>query len=286
MKILARAKINLSLDVTGKREDGYHTLDSVMQSVQLCDEVEIDLKPAGGIEIACGAPNIPRDERNSAYKAAKNFLSRIEMPGQGVWIGIGKKIPSRAGLGGGSADAAAVLLGLNRLMGSPLDEDSLISLAAGVGADVPFCLTGGTKRCEGIGEKLSPASPLPDCLILICKPEAGVSTPEAYRALDAESAQEVRRTPALLRALEGGELYEISQRLYNRFDETLKIPEVLRIKDILKKGGALGELMTGSGSAVFGIFESLERAREARRSLRGLGVTYLTRPALSGLEII
>ena len=177
MKLRAYAKINLTLDVTGRREDGYHTLDTVMQTVSVWDEVEIKKINKPGIRLFCNREYLPVVTQNTAFRAAQYFFERCGITGQGLSIHIRKYIPSRAGMGGGSADAAAVLHGLNQMFHAGLPQQELVELGARVGADVPFCVVGGTCRCRGIGEQVEPVSPLPDCWLVLCKPPAGMSTP-------------------------------------------------------------------------------------------------------------
>ncbi len=271
MESKAYAKINLTLDIVGRREDGFHLLDSVMQSVSLFDTVDVSLNESGAVRLACDAPGVPTDEKNTAFRAARFFLDAAGLP-FGADIRIEKRIPSEAGLGGGSADAAAVLRALNRLTEEageePLPLGALLYLGMRVGADVPFCILNGTQRCGGIGEQMVPLAPLSDCGIVILKPEAGVSTPEAYRAADAAPDGGRRYTPALVRALERRSLEDAAQALGNRFEDALRIPECTAARDALLAEGALGAAMTGSGSAVFGIFPATQDAEQALEALQ------------------
>ena len=285
MKIRAYAKINLTLDVTGQREDGFHLLDTVMQSVSLFDRLEVRISGGPGVRMRCAQPFIPVDERNSAVKAAALFLERIDRTGAGVEMELHKRIPSRAGLGGGSADAAAALWGLNLLFKSPLTQPELLSLSAKVGADVPFCLVGGTKRCTGVGEIITDAPKLPDCRLVLCKPAVGMSTPRAYAQLDRMPPARTRATPRILEALETGDLQAVSRQMYNRFDEALKLMRVREIKTIMTSAGAMNALMTGSGSAVYGVFDTQEKAESCMRLLEGKGELFLTRPVNAGLQV-
>ncbi len=286
MKLKAYAKINLTLDVTGKRADGFHTLDTVMQSVSLYDRVELHLSRKPGIRARCDKPYIPTDIRNSAVKAARLFLDEAGQKEVGVELSLHKKIPSRGGMGGGSADAAAVLFGLQRLLGEPLTQERLMVLAVQVGADVPFCLIGGTRRCTGIGEGIAPAPPMPPCALVICKPPVGMSTPRAYAQLDSMPPAHTRATPRMMEALESGNLALVAKQLYNRFDETQKLMRVREVKTAILSAGALGALMTGSGSAVFGVFESMERAKACGRLLEGKGEVFVVQPMPQGVEMV
>ena len=278
LKAKAYAKINLTLDIIGKREDGYHELSTVMQSISLCDDIEIKLNDSGRINISCDAPGVPLDKRNTMYKAAEAVLSRAESPA-GADIRLTKRIPSEAGLGGGSADAAAVIRALNKLLDEKLSETELFEIAAGVGADVPFCLKGGTCLCEGIGEKLTALKPMPDCFIVIVKPEEGVSTAEAYRAVDSfENTETVRYTPAMLKALDSASICDAAASAGNRFDAALAIPVVRKIEELLTENGALCAVMTGSGSAVFGIFDDKTAAENIIGRMSGEHRAFLCRP--------
>ena len=284
MKRKAYAKINLTLDITGRREDGFHTLDTVMQTVSLWDDVELERKAEPGILLRCSKEYLPTDRRNTAYRAAQFFLERCGLEKEGVSLSIHKRIPGRAGMGGGRADAAAVLLGLNEMFDNKLELSQLLELAAKVGADVPFCLHGGTCRCTGIGEVLEPVAAMPACYLAICKPPAGMSTPRAYALLDGYPQTRNYGTPRMLAALEKGDLRRVASLLQNRFDETMRLGPVRQIKGIMRATGALGAMMTGSGSAVYGIFDSKERAEACLKALEGRGKLYLAQPCAGTLE--
>lgn len=278
MKLKAYAKINLTLDVTGKREDGFHTLDTVMQSVSLWDDVELTKTEKPGVFLLCSESYLPVDLKNTAYRAAQEFFHRCGLEGEGVAITLEKRIPSRAGMGGGSADAAAVLRGLNEMYGAGLKVDQLADLGAKVGADVPFCVYGGACRCGGTGEKLEPVTPLPECFLTICKPPAGMSTPRAYALLDQYPQSRVRATPKMIEALEAGDLRLIGKRLANRFDETMRLMQVRAVKKTMLSAGAFGAMMTGSGSAVYGIFDTQKKAENCASLLAGKGEVFVVRP--------
>lgn len=278
MKLKAYAKINLTLDVTGRREDGYHTLDTVMQSISVWDEVEIKKITKPGIRLFCNREYLPVDTKNTAFRAAQYFFQHCGITGQGLAINIRKYIPSRAGMGGGSADAAAVLHGLNQMFRANLDRNTLVELGAKVGADVPFCVVGATCRCRGIGEQVEPVSHIPDCWILLCKPPAGMSTPRAYALIDQFPLSRAQSTEKMVGLLEAGDLRRIGEGLANRFDETMKLQQVREIKRLMVACGAYGSSMTGSGSAVFGIFDSEATARACMQQLEGKGRMYLARP--------
>lgn len=267
IELNAYAKINLSLDITGRREDGYHTVDMVMQSVSLCDRVRITLNDTGEIRLTCSKPYIPTDIRNTAYKAARYYLDAAGLH-YGAEIHIAKKTPDQAGMGGGSADAAAVLRGLNILCTeaegeAPLNTAELLYLGMRIGADVPFCILNGTQRCGGVGEIMIPLAPMPKCGLVIVKPDVSVSTPEAYKLCDTKPDSGIRYTREMVHAIEQRDLHAVAKRLGNRFDDALQIPEVRVIEAALLDSGALNAVMTGSGSAVFGIYETLEAAKAA-----------------------
>lgn len=274
----AYAKINLTLDVTGKREDGFHTLDTIMQSVSLYDEVELVRSEGAGVRLRCDREYLPVDTKNTAYRAATLFLEHCGLTGEGVEIALRKAIPSRAGMGGGSADAAAVLRGLDDMFETKLGLPVLMELGAKVGADVPFCVHGGACRCTGAGEIVEPVSALPDCFLVICKPPAGMSTPRAYALIDRYPLARTQATPRMLKALETGDLRLIGRQLSNRFDETMKLMQVKHIKKTMLSAGAFGAMMTGSGSAVYGIFDGLQKAENCKELLEGKGEIFLTRP--------
>lgn len=264
----ACAKLNLSLDVTGRRADGYHLLSMVCQTVTLSDTLAFERRP-GGLRVMCpGAQGIPDGPGNLVYRAAEAFFRETGETDQSVTIIVTKRIPSQAGLGGGSADAAAALRGLCRLYRRPLSYERLCVLALGIGADVPFCIQGGTALAEGIGERLTPLPEMPACTIVLCKPQVGISTAEAYRKIDAAEAMPgARYTPGVLRALESGNLDALSASLGNRFADVLHVPEVDALQKGLLAAGALGACMTGSGSAVFGLFREEAVARRAAAQL-------------------
>lgn len=259
----APAKINLSLAITGKRADGYHLLRSVMQSVTLYDSVRISKTADQKITIICDKAEIPCDRSNIVYKAAEAFFSYTGLPISGLAIQLEKRIPSQAGLGGGSADGSAVILGLNKLFETGLGTAELCRIGETVGADVPFCLIGGTALAEGIGEQLTPVSPLPNCYMIIAKPPVGSSTVEAYRKYDEATWQYTDHTDALLNSLAKQDLKEASGYLFNLFEQLVPLPEVQTIKTLLLQNGGLQAVMSGSGSAVYGIFDNKEKAEKA-----------------------
>lgn len=265
----AYAKLNISLDVVGKREDGYHDMVMVMQTVSLCDELTIRLTDGGGQRALSDLRFIPGDERNLAVRAARQFLAAVGQAGQGFEILIKKRIPVGAGMAGGSADAAAVLRGMNRLYGAPFGVGELETMAAQIGSDVAFCVAGGTALAQGRGELLSPLPDMPRCSFVICKPAFSISTPELFRRLDSAPMRHHPDTAGILESLKSGELGGICRRLYNVFEDIndRRMKTVGEIKSRLLDCGADGAVMTGTGSAVFGIFSDKALARRAQAEL-------------------
>ena len=258
----AFAKLNLTLDVLGKREDGYHDIKSVMQAISLRDDVQIDVDTGKQWCLECTDPSIPCDETNLAWKAAKVYLEATGNAVDGIRIHITKRIPVQAGLGGGSADAAAVLRALNKHFGNPLSILALAELGASVGSDVPFCVLCGTAMVEGRGERIRKLSAMPDCVFVICKPDFSVSTPELYSKIDSTAVAARPDQQAMESALLAGDLGCVAQNLCNVFDPvvTSEHLELNYIKSIMNSYGSVGHQMTGSGSAVFGILPSFEYA--------------------------
>lgn len=278
ISLAANAKINLYLDITGRRSDGYHLLETVMQSVDLSDIVTVSLAKSG-ISAFCTNPDIPQNEKNICHKAAKLFFERTGSA-QGAEIRIDKRIPDGAGLGGGSADAAAVLSALNTLSGLPLQSDELSELAAAVGADVPFCLVGGTRVCKGIGDEVEPAKPLPKRFYLIVKPNFRCPTAEAYAKYDSSPIAPKNGLEAFCNA---GSRYH--EKLYNIFEHIYRDERIFALKNALAETGALGSSLTGSGSAVFGVYETRERAMSAAKAFPSQ-FTAVASPVESGLLAI
>lgn len=258
----AYAKLNLTLDVLGKREDGYHDLQSVMQTISIRDDVEIDIGTGKPWNLLCSVEGIPTDERNLAWKAAKVYCEALNKDPDGIEIRIVKRIPSGAGMGGGSADAAAVLRALNRHYGEPLSILALAELGAQVGSDVPFCTLCGTAMVEGRGEILRKLPDMPDCVFVVCKPEFSVSTPELYKKIDEVAIAKRPDNRAMESALLAGDLGKVAENVFNVFDPVVTADhlELNYIKSIFNSYGAVAYQMTGSGSAVFAILPSFEYA--------------------------
>lgn len=259
MLVQGNAKLNLTLNITGKLESGYHSVDMVMQSVSLSDDVYVDVVDGSGITLTVDREEIPTDERNTAYKAAQIFLDESGI-NKAVKIDIKKHIPSQAGIAGGSADAAAVFVALNEHSGCPFTTQQLCEMGKQVGADVPFCIMGGTCKASGTGTELERLADLPQCNILICKPNINVSTPVAYKLCDEFGFDEERlNTKNVIDGLNTGSLYTITSNLYNKFEEVLNLKPVEKIKNTMLAYGAMGALMSGSGPTVYGIFKMSDR---------------------------
>ncbi len=258
----AFAKINLTLDVLGKRDDGYHDLQSVMQTISIRDDIEIDLDTGKPWKLVCDKEDIPTDERNLAWKAAKVYFDRIGKEPNGLEIRIKKRIPAQAGLGGGSADAGAVLRALNKHYGQPLSILALAELGAQVGSDVPFCTLCGTAMVEGRGERLRKLPDLPECFFVVCKPAFSVSTPELYQKIDSAVIAKRPDHQAMESALLAGDLGKVAENILNVFDPVVTEDhlELNYIKSIFNSYGAVAYQMTGSGSAVFAIVPDFEFA--------------------------
>lgn len=262
------AKLNYSLDVHAKRSDGYHDLTMVMGSVSLWDDVEVSLRSDGRTEAVCSLSWLPRDERNLAVRAARVFFDAVGGT-PGADIRIKKRVPVGAGMAGGSTDAAAVLRALNVLTGANFPAERLRDLALAVGSDVPYCVTGGMMLAEGRGERLSPLPELPGGWIVICKPPFSVSTAELFGRIDKRRIAAHPDTQGLCAALHAGDLRGAARRMYNVFEEVLphSSAEIGSIRGALLDGGALGAMMTGTGSAVFGVFEEHAAAENAHERL-------------------
>lgn len=270
MEICAHAKLNLTLDVLGKRPDGYHDLRMVMQSVALCDRLILETREDDTLAVSTNLAFLPNDDRNLAAKAARVFYEYIGQSG-GLSIQIKKRIPVCAGMAGGSTDAAAVLRGLNELTGASLSAERLARLGERVGSDVPYCVLGGTALAEGKGEILTPLPAMPVCHVVLCKPAFSISTPELFSRIDGCKIVCRPDTEGLIGALKDGNLGDVARRMYNVFEDVLPARQaktVAEIKSVLISEGALGACMTGTGPTVFGLFEREELAQAAYQSLK------------------
>lgn len=270
LKATAHAKLNLTLDVLGKRPDGYHNLRMVMQEIALGDEITLTLDTGEVWRVTSQSGDIPCDERNLAVKAAKLFFEASNIPKPGLTVDIQKRTPVMAGMGGGSADGAAVLRLLQTHYGKPLPEKTLYQLAEEIGSDVPFALFGGTALAEEKGQVLSRLPNLPDCEIVLCKPPFPVSTPELFRAVDQETITGRPDTERTLNALKQGSLSDVAAALGNVFAPIIfrQHPEMADIQSTLLTYGALGAAMTGSGPTMFGLFSDVTTAKAAYLALK------------------
>lgn len=280
MRLRALAKINLGLDVLRRREDGYHELRMIMQTINMYDQLDMEISEERGIHITSNLPFIPTNENNLVYKAAKLLMDEFQVE-QGLKVDLQKFIPVAAGMAGGSSDAAASMIGVNRLFGLGLSVKELMKRGVKVGADVPYCLLRGTALAEGIGEKLRPLPPCPDCYVLIGKPGISVSTKFVYENLRANELKEHPPIDRMLEALQWHNLYKIADYMGNVL-ETVTIPKypvIEEIKNHMKEHGALNAMMSGSGPTVFGLFddkETAERACEELRASRLAKTVFLT----------
>lgn len=272
MRLQAFAKINLGLDVLGKREDGYHEVRMIMQTIRMYDQLDMRKSVEPGIHLTTNKKYIPVDENNLVWRAAKLMMDTCGII-EGVSIHLHKVIPVAAGMAGGSSDAAATLVGMNRLFHCGLSKEKLMELGVQIGADVPYCVLRGTALAQGIGEKLTVLPPMPDCWILIGKPGISVSTKYVYTTLDLNTDTVHPDIDGMKKALEDGNLYGITERMGNVLQDVTipAYPEVERIKEQMKTLGAVNAMMSGSGPTVFGIFDNEEKAQEACQKLRESG---------------
>ena len=272
MRLQAFAKINLGLDVLGKREDGYHEVRMIMQTIRMYDQLDMRKSVEPGIHLTTNKKYIPVDENNLVWRAAKLMMDTCGIM-EGVSIHLHKVIPVAAGMAGGSSDAAATLVGMNRLFHCGLSKEKLMELGVQIGADVPYCVLRGPALAEGIGEKLTVLPPMPDCWILIGKPGISVSTKYVYTTLDLNTDTVHPDIDGMKKALEDGNLYGITERMGNVLQDVTipAYPEVERIKEQMKALGAVNAMMSGSGPTVFGIFDNEEKAQKACQKLRESG---------------
>ena len=270
MEIKATAKINLGLDVIRKREDGYHDVRMIMQMTGMYDRIVLYPKRGrSGIELRTNLPYIPTNENNLAFKAAKLLMDEFDVT-DGLEINLQKFIPVAAGLAGGSTDAAAVLKAVNKIFRLGLDDQQLMKRGARLGADIPYCLLGGTALAEGIGEKLTPLPDMPDCRILLAKPPISVSTRDVYGALRADELEKHPDIDGMIDAIRTGDLYGVADRLSNVLEDVTAPtrPIIGKMEQEMKDAGALSAIMSGSGPTVFGIFDENADAEKCRDELR------------------
>ena len=268
MRIKAYAKINISLDIIGKREDGYHLLEMIMQAIDLYDEINIE-KQKEGISIKCNKPYVPTDERNLAYRAAKIFMEKYNI-NSGVSINIKKNIPVCAGLAGGSTDGAAVLKLMNKFFNVNASDEELMELGLKLGADVPYCIKGGTALCKGIGEDVTELSGFKDKIVVLVKPPFGVSTKSVYQEFDLNKVRSHPNTDLLIKAIEDDDLHLVSHNMKNLLENvTLRKHKILiNIKEEMKRYGASGTMMSGSGPTVFAFFDDMLKAQKCFEKMK------------------
>lgn len=269
MKVKAYAKVNISLDILEKRKsDGYHLLKMIMQNIDLYDDITID-KQKVGITIKCNKPYVPTDERNLAYKAAKLFKETFNID-EGVSINIKKNIPVAAGLAGGSTDGAAVLKAMNEMFGINASDEELIEIGLKLGADIPYCIKGGTALCEGIGEKVTMLKPFKDKILVLVKPPFGVSTKFVYQEFNLDKVLNHPKTEELIVAMENDDLEYVCNNMKNLLENVTlrKHKMIINIKEEMKYLGAKGAMMSGSGPTVFGVFEDMLKAQRCFEKMK------------------
>ncbi|MGN0331970.1 MAG: 4-(cytidine 5'-diphospho)-2-C-methyl-D-erythritol kinase [Lachnospiraceae bacterium] len=271
LELKALGKINLGLDVLGRRENGYHDVRMVMQTVYLYDKIFIQKKKTPGIELETNLFYLPVDENNLAYKAAKLLMDEFHIE-EGVKISLEKHIPVAAGMAGGSSNAAAVLFGINRMFELGLTEKDLMDRGVTLGADVPYCVMRGTVLAEGIGEILTPLDPMPKCYVLLAKPPISVSTKMVYEKLDSHEIENHPDIDGILAGLKAQDVYQVASSMGNVLEKVTieAYPIIEEIKNVMKSKGALGAMMSGSGPTVFGLFEDKSKARDAAQRIKEL----------------
>lgn len=268
MLLKAYAKINITLDVVGKRDDGYHLLKMIMQNIELYDLININ-KIKSGISLSCNKKYVPEDDRNLAYKAAQLFIENYNID-EGVEIYIKKNIPVAAGLAGGSTDAAAVLKAMNLLFEKNADVQELMDLGLNLGSDIPYCIKGGTALCEGIGEIVTPLTPFKGHVLVIAKPAFGIATREVYGNLDISKIYRHPDTDRAISAINNNDLVTVCNCMRNVLENvTLRKHKILReLKREMKEDGALNSLMSGSGPTIFGFFDDMLKAQTCYEKLK------------------
>lgn len=283
LKVNAPAKINLFLDIIGRLDNGYHSLFMIMQSVGFSDNIILEKSSENGIFLSCSEKRLPCDERNIAHKAAAAFFKKAKIE-PSVKIEIEKKIPFEAGLAGGSADAAAVIVGLNEIYETAFSQRELCEIGLSVGSDVPFCIVGGTCLSQNTGGVLSQLKPLKDCFIVLAKPESGVSTAEAYAAADNTYLYHPD-SMRMLNACEKGDFEAMCKYAGNVFEQVVEVAERVEFKRIMRENGASLCQMSGSGPTVFGLFENKENAEKCADELKEICPNvYLTVPVSCGAK--
>ena len=282
--VIAPAKINLSLDVVGTDDRGYHLLDMIMQTVSLFERVTVSKKDSE-ITLSSNARYIPTDSKNVAVKAAMLFFEYTGIQG-GCHIHIKKSVPIKAGMAGGSADAAGVIVGLDALYETHLTRQQMCEIGAKAGSDVPFMIMGGTKRVQGVGDIISPCPAMPRCHLVICMPEKGVSTPAAFANYDRLGEKTIVETDNLVAAMADNDIYGVAKYMANDLEKAAASEDTQPIKEALIQQGAIGSVMTGSGAAVFGVFDSEEKAKAACEYFRSkVRSVFIAKPVNFGATI-
>lgn len=284
MKVKAAAKINLMLDILKKLDNGYHSLFMIMQSVDLYDTVTVEKNSINEIIIKCNTEGVPCNEKNIAHKCAREFFDFCNIDDRGVTIEIEKNIPMAAGVAGGSADGAAVLYCLNKIYETNLTDRELAVIGNKVGADIPFSLTGGTAVTLGTGNVIAPVTDLPECYIVLAKPEQDVSTPEAYAEYDALTRVRHLDRVSMIDAVSNGDYEKICSLCGNVFEQAVEVPKRPHIKGVMRKCGADATCMSGSGPTVFGLFSEKEKAEQCCEKLcKKYEDVYLCKPVNKGI---
>lgn len=283
IKVKAAAKINISLDIIKRLENGYHSLFMLMQSVDLYDEISVDLTNDKNITISCNISDIPTDKSNIAYKAAEAFFKYAKIDNPGISINICKAIPFAAGLAGGSADGAGVIVSLDRLFGTNFSQKQLCDIGITVGADIPFCIIGGTMLAQDIGGVLSPLPELKDVYIVLAKPKAGISTKSAYNAFDTATNVRHPDNASIIHFAANGDYDRVYKYASNVFEQFIEVPERINIKSVMRDNNCKMTCMSGSGPTVFGIFENENDAKKCYEKLsENMDDVYITKPVSNG----
>jgi 4-diphosphocytidyl-2-C-methyl-D-erythritol kinase len=284
MKVKAAAKINLMLDILKKLDNGYHSLFMIMQSVDLYDTISVVKNNSNQIIIKCDTDGVPCNEKNIAHKCAVAFFDTLSIKERGITIEIEKAIPMAAGTAGGSADGAGVLYCLNKIYNTNLSQKELCEIGAKVGADIPFCLVGGTAIALGTGTIIAPVTDLPECYIVLCKPDQDVSTPEAYAQFDSLNRVRHLDRVSMIEAVSNGDYEKICSLCGNVFEQAVEVPKRPHIKGVMRKSGADACIMSGSGPTVYGVFNDKENAEDAYNKLsKKYDNVYLCKPAKCGV---
>ena len=281
MRLRALAKINLGLDVVGKRDDGYHEVRMIMQTIQMYDVLEIEKKKEPGIVLTTNIPYVPTDERNLVYKAAKMLMDEFKIK-DGVNIYINKRMPIAGGMAGGSSDCATTLMGINQLFELGLSKEELMERGVKLGADVPYCVLGGTAIARGIGEVLTPLPAPADCHVIIAKPPVSVSTAYVYGHIKPLKITKRPDIEAMAQSIKDGDLKKMASLIYNVMEDVTvgEYPIISEIKQVMLDNGALNSIMRGRGPTVFGLFDDKEKAQQCVKTLEEKGLTqqlYLTK---------